>query len=430
MGTIPGKQNALSPIQSIIQVTQAGIHKIDPAMVTVETVGVKTYGLASIPSSWTLPFISISPKLYEIYCSGTIEKTQLIADWSELIKTALTQIGILAGDSVLIRSSGCTEGINKRGRFHTVEGLLQHLDDCLTKCLNKLALDSELKNESVPLLVQKQCFPVKSKGHLSNERRCYEDKRDWIGENESISSEQAHHFQINLRHWREKVITNPDTPLLCSLSRCVPETLKVPADWAYRKEARVHFEWVWNGNRVYVVQADEEFASDETGQNQILQVRLKQYSSVVFEPQCLRKVVESDAQHFSKINNVFIYLRLSLPTAPLYILDDRKIIAELCNGTIPNDLRADISELVKGSLVIRTDIATTNLQRKQLLPRTQEVRCAEEAFTWLLEQSKIISDINAECAFIFHNFIPAKASAFAYADPKSPFVGLLRKNGQ
>jgi predicted house-cleaning noncanonical NTP pyrophosphatase (MazG superfamily) len=111
-----------------------------------------------------------------------------------------------------------------------------------------------------------------------------------------------------------------------------------------------------------------------------------------------------------------------LPTAPLYVLSDQAIVARLARGDIPTDLRSDVEALVGGSLVIRMDLATDDLHAKQLLPRTQEMRDASVAIQWLVEQSRQFSGRKEHSAFIFHNFIPAQAAAFAYAHPNQPLV--------
>ena len=195
--------------------------------------------------------------------------------------------------------------------------------------------------------------------------------------------------------------------------------LKVPADWAYRAGARLHFEWVWDGRTVYLVQADEEFSWD--GHDPKKEHESRQYNPVAFSPKCLKEVNEHDAERFDKIRNVFVYLKLKLPIAPLYILNDQDVIFKLSNGIISDGLRADITELVKGSLVIRTDIATSDLQEKQLLAR-QELKDATAALGWITSQSKKLIKSKHDSAFIFHNFIPAQSAAFALALPNEPIV--------
>jgi predicted house-cleaning noncanonical NTP pyrophosphatase (MazG superfamily) len=283
-----------------------------------------------------------------------------------------------------------------------------------------LVADGELRNEEIPLLIQKRCYPENAKGHLSNERRCYEENRDWIGEIDSTGSGASSYFKINLRRWRERLPEKAADTLTCPLSIHVSEVLKIPADWAYRAGARIHFEWVWDGRSVYLVQADEELSWD--GHDPKEEHESRKYNQIVFTPKCLKRVSESDAERYGKIRNVFVYLQLNLPTAPLYILDDTNVIYELSRGTVPDSLRSDISDLVGGSLVIRTDIATSNLEERQFLARSQELKDVTTALNWIINQSKNLVKSKQQSAFIFHNFIPAQSAAFVYADPNVPFV--------
>jgi predicted house-cleaning noncanonical NTP pyrophosphatase (MazG superfamily) len=412
----------LVPTNTIVFVSESKVVELAPDAISCENVGQKTFGLASLPQGWTLPFFGISAELFRRYASAPKARKKLLTQWEGFIASAASQVGIDSADEVLVRSSGSGEGIATRGKFHSAIGALHSIEFPLAGCMEKLAADADLREECIPLLIQKRCRPEKAKGHLSNERRCYEENRDWMGEIESPDTAVSSNFQINLRRWREKLPQKLPHTLSCSLSTHISEVLKIPADWTYRKGARVHFEWVWDGRFVYLVQADEE--SNWDGHDPIQEHRDRNYNAVALAPRCLRRVSADDdaAARFGKVANVFTYLKLKLPTAPLYILDDQKIIRQLSAGRIPAALRADISQMVKGSLVIRTDLATSDMPAKQLLPRTQEVRAASEAVEWITAQSKVLCKSNHDGAFIFHNFIPAQSAAFAYADPKEPLV--------
>ena len=96
-----------------------------------------------------------------------------------LIAEALRKHGFRPEDRVLIRSSARNEGLFERGRFYSIEGLVSDLRPGLESCLSKLHSDQDTKGVSVPLIVQKLC-DVAARGHLSNERRCYKEARDWM----------------------------------------------------------------------------------------------------------------------------------------------------------------------------------------------------------------------------------------------------------
>jgi predicted house-cleaning noncanonical NTP pyrophosphatase (MazG superfamily) len=413
----------LLPINQLVFVSESKVVKLPLNAISFEIVGQKTFGLTSLPEAWTLPFFGISAELFKFYESTPRNRRKLLDQWVEPISEAARLVGIAPSDEILIRSSGSGEGIGARGKFYTTAGTLADIQTPLVNCLEKLANDKDLCKEHIPVVVQKRCVPEKAKGHLSNERRCYKENRDWMGQVESSDSNTSpDYFQINLRRWREKLPQKAPESLSCSLSAHISEALNIPADWIYQKKTRVHFEWVWDGHAVFIVQADEE--SEWHGHNPVQEHEARNYKAIDLKPRSLRRVTAEDtsAARFAKIANVFTYLKLRLPTAPLYILDDQKAIRHLSNGKVPTNLQADISEMVKGSLVIRTDLATDDLRTRQLLPRTQEVRKTSEALRWMIQQSKTLCKVGYDGAFIFHNFIPALSAAFAYADPKAPIV--------
>lgn len=407
----------LSPLHTIILITQDRIVEVPAESITSEVIGKKAYGLLCLPRAWSLPFVVASEELLSQYrsCAGKSECEKLISIWSKLIISAINSVGICDTDYIIIRSSGFSEGLNERGKYYSEHGPVSNLNQVLDSCLSRLCTDSELKEQNIPLIIQKYIISISAKGHLSNERRFSKEKRDWVGEFE----EHGGVFQINLREWREQIpIENfVKESLLCKLSAHISEVLKFPASWAYKKKCRIHYEWVWDGTNIFLVQADQDHWIE--GKNPTKISTQQSFLVSDFKPRILEQITRNHALKYNKIHNVFTYMDLSLPITSLYILDNQDTIKSLADGNVPNDLKSDIAELVKGSLVIRMDIATTDQNKRQMLPRTQEERELESAINWLIEKTSELLKlgITEEIAFIFHNFIPAVSSAFAYAAP-------------
>ena len=410
------KENTLKPKKSIVYVTSKCIRCLQPSEVTGKVVGEKGLGLSCLPKQWTLPFIVISSQLFKQYNTEGQDQKTLIAQWSSIIKEALSKIKIHDGN-IIIRSSGCSEGLEQRGKLHSQSGDFNKLSYMLDEYLLKLASYVDINQEIIPLIIQRHIKDLPVKGHLSNERRFYEYKRDWLGQFETHNYNTEKTFTINIRRWRKTLELNDylESPLLCDSDKNIKSVLEIPAAWATYKKLIIHYEWVWDGKRIYVVQADQ--GKNITGVDP-RKVYTKHDIQNTFEPKCLEEISVELAEKYHKISNVLTYKKLNLPTARLYILKDQAIIKELSEKNVPESLKDDIKELVKGSLVIRMDIATKDHKERQLLPRTQEERNLESAVSWLIESSaKVICNTSNEIAFIFHNFIPALASAFAYAAP-------------
>lgn len=411
----------LLPAQGIVVVTKSGFSDAPARAVSLHDVGQKAFGLSTLPAAWTLPFVCVAADLYSGYIAAQpSDRPRILDEWANRIAKAVKQVGITADDLIFVRSSGRGEGLAARGKFYSASGRMHDVRGVLEKCLAQLAADSALRTEEIPLLVQKCASPTTITGHLSNERRCYEEPRDWLGEMEAADAGHPQRFSINLRRWRNKLSLNLDKKLECDLSTHIAEVLKAPANWAFERQARVHFEWVWDGKAVYLVQADEEI--DSGGHNPEEEHSGRAYQAVTFTPEILRRVTTEEAGRFAKLDNALTYLNLGLPSAPLYLLDDQSIIRELSKGKVPQDLVTDITELAKGSVVIRLDVATKDLPEKQLLPRTDEIRDPATAVAWIIKESKSLLKFRHDCAFIFHNFIPAQSAAFAYANPALPAV--------
>ena len=413
-------QTPLAPLAPLIYVSVSGLAEIiHPDSISIPIVGEKAFGLTCLPKPWTLPFIVITDEMLALYSKCDPKKRdQFLSQWSKRICLACLSAGIEEHDPIIVRSSGCNEGLDDRGRFYSVRGDFQNLVLPLAECLSKIDSDYDLRKQKVPLIVQKCIIPISASGHLSNERRFYEEKRDWIGEYEEIAHKSKKPFEIHLRNWREKIVVgkSSEVALSCNLSAHIVKVLKTPAAWAREKSLRIHFEWVWDGARIYIVQADQERDTDGVDPTKCHSIPKIDLSS--FKPKCLQEITKELAERYNKVSNVFIYQKLGLPVTKLYVLDDQNLINNLAKGVITPELEADISVLVAGSLVIRIDIATDEKVERQLLPRTDQVRDADVAINWLKEKSAEIKAAgDYDLIFIFHNFVPAVSSAFAYAAP-------------
>lgn len=409
----------LKPTQPVIKITPSGIISLPPEEISFESIGEKAFGISCLPEQWTLPFLVVSKDYLTLYRSAQddFKRNQVIKNIKTEVLNTIELIGLLPSDNAYVRSSAVSESLEDRGRYHSFQGSFQKIEQPLSSCLSALANDSDISEEDVHLIVQQAINPVAAKGHLSNERRCYEEARDWLGEFEISKEKNAPTFSVNLRKWRSETNAHVDLPLTCHLEALVSKVLQTPAWWAKKKSIRVHFEWVWDGKRLFIVQADE--AKKLPGTNPTDISRSSETATANYQPKCLTKITSSHADQYNKIRNVYTYLTLELPTANLYVLEDVSVLDEIRNDLPPQALIDDLTFLVPNSLVIRTDIATDDQVLRQLLPRTNEVRTVKSALDFLKDTITKLKDegVKEKVAFIFHNFIPAVSSAFAYATP-------------
>ncbi|MCF7817472.1 MAG: nucleoside triphosphate pyrophosphohydrolase [Kiritimatiellales bacterium] len=414
--------NNFSPLRSVVFVSDSRVLHLDPLEISRNLFGQKGFGLSCVPLNWTLPFFIISKSLLTEYReNSTFRLNDSVATlaWRTLIEAALKEIGGDKASEIIVRSSGCTEGIDERGKFHSEVGSAHDVSSVVLRCLDKLFHDKDLKYEDIPLIVQLYATP-KQRGHLSNERHCYKEHRDWMGETEHNSVSAGSLFKINIRTWRKKYDLScvQSSTMDCAMPIRISKSLEPIAAWFTDKQLRMHLEWVWDGSTVYLVQADKEASA--TGINPNDQIsHYKGNPLKNFAPQCVQVINKEHAEKYGKVKNVFDYSTLHLPTVNLYLLDDESVIKELSNSYVRPNLRLDLEALVKGAVVIRSDVKSTEKSESQLLPRSDELRNVEVAIEWLIEKSKSIVSLKLEArsAFIFHCFIPALSSAFAYAVP-------------
>ena len=415
---------ALKPISPVIWVAKANLEIIDAEHVTLDQVGEKAFGLSSLPAKWTLPYFVISDKLFDDYVENR-DIENIASAWTEGVNAAAVRCAISPDDQIIVRSNAHSEGLAERGKFISVEGTFREWPKLVKQCFDDSLKQEDSENVHMPVIIQKRVTAL-SRGHISNERRVAEENRDWKGE---IEEAVPRAFSVSLRSWRKKVKVDGyvDSPLMCPGDKVIRDVLSVPCTWATNQRLRVHFEWVYDGYHIYLVQADEETATD--GINPMKGVRdpltTKEPTDTGF-PYCVHPLKAEDAERYkkyAKIQNPLLYHRIEQSTAPLYILDDPETLAALAKGTITAELEKDLCILTSLSLIIRTDIATDNKEERQLLPRTNGIKNVDIAKKWLCESYEtLLKQSGQNPIFIMHNYIPAFSSAFAYASPGDKLV--------
>ena len=414
----------LQPISSLLWVKSSDIEIISAEEVTLDRVGEKAFGLATLPARWTLPFFVISDELFDDYAEGR-STDYLFSKWNNAISSAAQRCEILPDDLIIVRSNAHSEGLEDRGRFVSVEGTFQEWPNLVKRCFDDFVEQVDTKNAHMPVIIQKRVVPLVC-GHISNERRVAEEARDWRGEIEATVSRV---FIVSLRNWRKRVnvASYYDCPLTCLNDNDIKSVLSIPCTWATEQSVRVHFEWLYDGDYVYIVQADEEKQNQGIDPTKIASVSANSGKTPPAGfPRCLHLLRAEDMnlyKDYAKIQNPLLYHRLGLSTAPLYILDDENTLKLLSEGIIAPDLEFDLQFLSSSLLIIRTDIATGEKDDRQLLPRTDSIKNVAEAKKWLCDNyAKILEGGLKNVIFILHNYIPAFSSAFAYASPSDRLV--------
>ncbi len=404
----------------MIIVEKSQLKYLNDNEIELKEVGQKAYGLLQIPKSWTPAFFVISKSLFDDYFSASEEDRETIIDaYLPNIIVAIREIGLDSTVKIILRSSGLIEGMNERGRFVSISTYQDQIKENLKTLLDSLLT---ITSNDMPIVVQGY-ITANVTGHMSNERRFSFDSRDWKIEYyfEDNSFEQD---TVCIRKWR-KTYNIEDISSYCLSSTNIKKELnKVAYFWhelGKNTGERFHLEFVYNDDRLYIVQADRELLSEESINPMNIDIHIHSNPSTL----ALKVLKEFDPKkkcNFNKLNNVHTYATLGLVTVPLYILDNEAIIEQIRQGSISEELKEDLENLLDiQPVVVRTDIVSSIKGSGQLLPRSNEIRDFDTLKEWLVENSIKLS-ANKNIAFIFHNFIPAVSSAFAHATPNNRIV--------
>ncbi len=401
----------LSPFRSLTTITETGPKDLPVEEISVEQIGWKAYGLCSLPSEWVPLFFLITVSCFEEAVSD-----ETLNKW---VFDCLARIGVDANCRVIVRSSGTSETMRNRGQLMSRSCPPQEI---VFTIRNLIAQLSEIPSGRLHWIVQRHIAP-KAKGHLSNERRLSREKRDWIVEFEPQENRLGHTAPSAYRRWRDgSDLSNLD--LGCTSEPEITLRLKRVVMWSIQFSSRIHFEWVWDGGAVYIVQAQVE--EPATGVDPRAHLPTKIHSVKPANLQVFHPANQQDYEHYDKLRNAKLYGELNYHMPLFYLVDQREVIDNVISGHIPSNLENDLVELTKRPLIIRTDGLTIPGDKREMLPRSDELRSYAEARDWLLtnfksqiEQSRLG---DGGLCLIAHHFIPSVASAWARAEPGNRVV--------
>ena len=210
----------------------------------------------------------------------------------------------------------------------------------------------------------------------------------------------------------ERVAQAAEKELLCYDRRGLTEVLRSVGKYFHERKERRHLEWLWDGTRVWIAQND--LAPDPTGES-------PESSSITASPtikarlQQFRPFSSNDAKRWQKLSCVETFRSMNLPVTSLFVLNGSNKIRRLAKGGSLTGLLADLKELTRAPLVIRTDIAG---ETALFANRTDCVSKPKMAAQFLVKTARQLLKAGvdpAQVCFIAHRFIPARASAFSMA---------------
>ena len=398
----------LRPQQPVLLITRRGPREI--ASVSAADVGFKALGLCTLPLEWTRPYFVVSGECFE----KEIPRDKLDS-W---VAECVTQTAFASPNQLMIRSSGMIERMSDRGSLFSKHCTALQIIRTIQQ-LRKMISGSS--GPYVHWIVQEAIGSQRS-GHLSNERRVSREPRDWLIEFEATDDYRGHLDRIGIRPWREGGdISSFD--LECCSETEVSRQLRKVAKWGMRFLPRIHFEWVWDGRKLWIVQADAEETGNGRNPTVILKMSIPEVD--IGNLRGFRRAEAADYEKYHKLQNAALYRNLGYKMPSFFVADDPSVISRILGGEIFDDLEKDLANLTKRPLILRTDGESIPEKKREMLPRSDPLASPAEAKNWLLEYFKPeihSADLGDAMCLIAHHFIPSVASAWARAEPETRLV--------
>ena len=402
------RRQELRPLRPVLLITRRGPCKI--ASVSAADVGCKALGLCTLPLEWTRPFFVVSAECFE----AEISRDELNSWVSECV----TQTPFTSPNQLIIRSSGMVEGMSDRGSLFSEHCAAFQIVPTIELLRNRISRSSR---PYVHWIVQ-EAIGSRRSGHISNERRVSKEPRDWLIEFDAFHNYRGYTVSIGIRTWREGGdISSFD--LACESEAEVPRQLRKVAKWGMRFVPRIHFEWVWDGRKLWIVQADaEEFGN---GKDPTVALTMSISEVDIGNLDSFRLAEAADYEIYHKLRNAALYRELGYEMPSFFVIDDPSAIARILRGDFFDDLEKDLDSLTKRPLIIRTDGVSIPDKKREMLPRSDPLASIAEAKEWLLNYFRVEinkADLGDDLCLIAHHFIPSVASAWARAEPDTRLV--------
>ncbi|WP_203591019.1 nucleoside triphosphate pyrophosphohydrolase [Streptomyces sp. SID13031] len=333
----------------------------------------------------------------------------------------LTPVSEFFGDvEILVRSSADSEDLSERGRYTSMASPTSPAAvRAAMSSVYQSAIEAGESPASMALLLQPRIDALMS-GHLSNEHRISRTAWNWTLQ-EQVGSE-VNERQLGVSGSSR----SSDGPLLCPNLTSLDVRLREVCRRLSSNPHRYHLEWVWDGSRLWIVQADRvipltapppgEQWTPRTGV-QIGPKDLTIWSVVDIQSGSGHKPPQPSV--WPKIRNVQEFAQAGLPVPRLFLLEDAGSIQELADGHVSPALLEDIRLLTTGDVIVRTDVRTAD--RAQLfLPKTDNVADVEQLCDFLVRTTRKLLHSRVtvgEIGFIAHRYLRARACAWAYARP-------------
>ena len=255
---------------------------------------------------------------------------------------------------------------------------------------------------------------------MSNERRVSASKMDWMIEKEIASGmdSEPESFTASV-HDRSLELSL----LNAQNAQNAVNNLKTFAAYFSQLVGVHHIEWVWDGQKLWLVQvdqqADDTFEGTKPGSD--WKVERKKISSKALQDLEVLETVDSVTNPWRKIENIRTFIACGLDYWPVYILENAAVIESVLADTPEVSLITDLKKILSLPIVIRTE----TVKKDSMSPRTDTISTYQEALKFIKEKSELFIQDGLQTdqfCFLIHQFISSTAGALAITKPNTQVV--------
>jgi predicted house-cleaning noncanonical NTP pyrophosphatase (MazG superfamily) len=380
--------------------------------------GPKGAMLLVLPRPWTPPFVLVSASAI----SGVGDGWGLGSQGAGFF----ARIRGLASDAgeLIVRSSVVGESIWDRGSYESVNCCIgvDHSEDVLRGAVGRVLASAP--GRDMALVIQRYIKP-RLHGEFGNLLRISKTRDHW--ELSATSGAIISHDRFNTQ--RDEA-ASPQKPLRIKRSLSRERQFGSIAAWLNNyllrgRLERLNCEWIADHEALYLVQIDEE-DEDHVGINPF-QIRI----SPSPRPPAARGVflahAEGDAlKQWDKLKVLDELWEPEATHKPTLFFVPMGDLVGPDDGDVRQRLIEDFRSLVAhGNIVVRTSVRAGQ-EKLPNLPRTEGVG-PETAAEWCIAQRNSFANQGVQLgdlAFVTHRFVPARASAWARAEPGNPVVDI------
>lgn len=377
------------------------------APISAEVLGGKALGLLHIPVSWVPPFVVLTKHFRELWdrsSSASVAVTKLPSEETAVLDR-FVEMARSTNRRILVRSNSPREtGFSSRGAFRSIPTSYDAPE--LFQ-----AVDNVLKQDPQLLATLQLAIEPALPGHMSNERRVSPRRSLWLVE-DSDGRFQQERIEAARREQAPTLLAAASESEVLDVLRQLGGYLQTCG------EGYFHCEWVWDRERVWIVQADPvQLPSEDLPANRY--IRGADLWPFKFSPRWagLKHFSSVEAGKWRKLRRPKIFEMCGLPTADVYLIsgDDWKN----GGGAANKELAADLEVLCQHLVVVRCDVNDENYTFLPTSPPSKNPKVLlsfmEEVFT-----NKQVPD--SDWAFLIAHLVPARVSAMVQAFPAAERV--------